>query len=180
MIKVENNNIFVETDKLYVIPINDIYNWVLNNDEFLSNISMEDLVKVFIYGIPENLKDYLLKKVGLYDSSSAVNSFIYQGQEYWLDKSQRSTLFNLFSNSEAEEEFEIVFGDIQIKEKAAFLASFLQALEKYAYRCFVVTQKHLNTINAIKTPENAEQMQEYINILTNYDYTAGYPEKIEL
>lgn len=180
MIKVENNNIFVETNKLYVIPINDIYNWVLNNDEFLSNISMEELIKVFIYGIPENLKDYLLKKVSLYDSSSAVNSFIYQGQEYWLDKSQRSTLFNLFSNSEADEEFEIVFGNIQIKEKAELLASFLKALEKYAYECYVVTQKHLNAINAIPEPTDKESYKLYLDQIINYDYTSEYPEKLKL
>lgn len=180
MMEVRNGNIHITINKLYIIPLHSIESYIMNNDEFLQNASMQDLKDVFVYGIPNNIKDYLLKKVSLYDSSSSVNSFICEGQEYWLDKSQRNSLYNLFSSADPEEEFEIVFENLTIKKKAGILVAFLRALEKYAYQCFVVTQKHLNTIKALQEPTNSEENEVYINTLLNYDFTSGYPEKLTI
>lgn len=173
------NKGFVEY-KNYKIPCMQIDKFIENNDDFLLNTSMKDLKDIYVFGIPPNFKQLLIKKVHLYDASSYVNSFIYNNKEYWLDKSQRASLFNLFNQADPDEEFEIVFGDVAIKEKASILKEFLKALERYAYTCFVQTQKHLNAINNIEDPKNLEEFTKYIEKCVAYDYTAGYPEKLEL
>ena len=66
--------------KNYNIPVRSIEDYVYNNDELLLNASMKDLSEIFVFGIPANFKEYLLKKVRLYDASSAVNSFKYNGK----------------------------------------------------------------------------------------------------
>jgi hypothetical protein len=50
------------------------------------------------------------------------------------------------------------------------LQEFINKLEVYAYECFIVTSKHI-----IK----ADELTKLEDIM-NYDYTAGYPEKITL
>lgn len=156
------------------------YTLPLRADEFLKeeftscldSLSREELSTLLKkhYCYPDVTKDILEKKVSLYDSSSFVNGFIYDGNNYWLDKAQRNSLLNLFSGADPEEEFEVVCGNVTVKRKAAELVIFLRELEKYAYKCFIVTQKHLNAINT------SEDFQE----LVDYDYTQGYPEKLML
>lgn len=179
MINLETGQIITDK-KSYAIP-SSIGEFFVNRDLF-EEISLSDVKTLFlkIFELPEVLIEVLREKVSLYDSSSSVNAFKFNGKEYWLDKSQRNSLFNLFNNADPGEEFEIVFGEVVIKEKAGILAQFLKALELYAYRCFVVTQKHLNELDAIKAPSNPEESEDYIKALLNYDYTKGYPEKLEL
>lgn len=179
MINLETRQIITDNGS-YDIPFS--VGLFFDNRKLFEEISLPDVKTLFlkIFELPELLIQVLKEKVSLYDSSSSVNAFKFNGKEYWLDKSQRNSLFNLFNSADPEEEFEIVFGEVVIKEKAKVLVEFLKALELYAYRCFVVTQKHLNELDAIKTPANPEEYEDYINTLLNYDYTKGYPEKLEL
>ena len=113
-------------------------------------------------------KDILLAQLNLYDHSDNVNSFVYKGNKYWLDKQQRSCMKTVAESG--LKEIEIVFGDISVTLPSEFVRQFILALEAYAYKCYVVTAKHQHTIKSL---ENLEE-------ILNYDYTMGYPEKIVL
>ena len=170
--------------KNYNIPVMEIEDYVYNNNELLLNASMKDLSEIFIFGIPANFKEYLLKKVRLYDASSAVNSFKYNGKEYWLDKLQRGSILNLLSTPVATatdtDSMDIILGDDIYSIKPEKLADLINSLEQYAYKCKVTTQKHINEINNYKDPTNHEEYGKFIDFIINYDYMSGYPEKIEL
>lgn len=170
--------------KNYNIPVMSIEDYVYNNDELLLNASMKDLSEIFIFGIPANFKEYLLKKVHLYDASSAVNSFKYNGKEYWLDKLQRGSILNLLNTPVATAadagSMDIILGDDIYSIKLEKLADLINSLEQYAYKCKVTTQKHINEINNYSDPTNHEEYGKFIDFIINYDYMSGYPEKIEL
>lgn len=170
--------------KNYNIPVMSIEDYVYNNDELLLNASMKDLSEIFIFGIPANFKEYLLKKVRLYDASSAVNSFKYNGKEYWLDKLQRGSILNLLNTPVATaadtDSMDIILGDDIYSIKPEKLADLINSLEQYAYKCKVTTQKHINEINNYSDPTNHEEYGKFIDFIINYDYMSGYPEKIEL
>lgn len=170
--------------KNYNIPVMSIEDYVYNNDELLLNASMKDLSEIFIFGIPANFKEYLLKKVRLYDASSVVNSFKYNGKEYWLDKLQRGSILNLLNTpiatAEDTDSMDIILGDDIYSIKPEKLADLINSLEQYAYKCKVTTQKHINEINNYSDPTNHEEYGKFIDFIINYDYMSGYPEKIEL
>lgn len=170
--------------KNYNIPVMSIEDYVYNNDELLLNASMKDLSEIFIFGIPANFKEYLLKKVRLYGASSAVNSFKYNGKEYWLDKLQRGSILNLLNTPVATaadtDSMDIILGDDIYSIKPEKLADLINSLEQYAYKCKVTTQKHINEINNYSDPTNHEEYGKFIDFMINYDYMSGYPEKIEL
>lgn len=136
----------------------------------LEELTFDDLKIIWdsLYGVPKNLKNLLLKKIELYSSSTNVNAFKYQNNEYWLDKDNRNSLWNLSNSSLGD--LEIVIGDEILTIKSLKLKAFLLKLEVYAYKCFVNTFKHLKKA---KTLTNIED-------IINYDYTTGYPEKITL
>lgn len=146
------------------------FNTELLNNSILNELSFSDLQAIWkeLYGIPKNLKEFLLKKIELYNSSSSINSFIYQGKEYWLDKNNRNSLWNISNSSLGDIEF--VVGDEIITMSSLKLKAFLLKLEVYAYKCFVNKVKHL------KEAKKLEKVEDMIN----YDYTTNYPEKITL
>lgn len=146
------------------------FNTEILDDPILNILSIEELIKIWkdLYGIPENLNDFLIKKIKLYSSSSNINSFFYENKEYWLDKDNRNSLWNLSNSSLGNIEF--VVGDEILNLNSLKLKAFLLKLEVYAYKCFVNTFKHL------KAAKNLNNIQDIIN----YDYTTGYPEKIVL
>lgn len=65
---------------------------------------------------------------------------------------------------------EVVMGDVSLALPAEFVKQFILALEAYAYKCYVNTAKHQQTIKGLTTVEE----------VLNYDYTTGYPDKITL
>lgn len=140
------------------------------DEEILKELTLNDLRTIWkdLYGIPKNIKDILNKKIELYSSSKSINSFIHNGKEYWLDKNNRTTLWNLSNSSLGNLEF--VVGDEIVVMNSLKLKAFLLKLEVYAYKCFVNTFKH------VKNAKNLENIEDIIN----YDYTTGYPEKITL
>ena len=151
------------------LPKNNFNNAILD-EAILQELSFKDLMKIWedLYGIPKNIKEVLKKKIELYSSSSNINSFIYQDREYWLDKNNRNSLWNLSNSSLGNIEF--IIGDEILNISSLKLKAFLLKLEVYAYKCFVTTFKHLKTIQTLSTLED----------IINYDYTTGYPDKITL
>jgi hypothetical protein len=162
-------NIVLKSDKRY--SINDFnLDTIVKNEDLLSELDMHTLPETLyrVLGVcPTQLYlPILTKKIEMYDKSDNVNSFIYKGKKYWLDKQQRSCMRTVAESG--LENIEIVLGDFSEVLSAEFVKNFIINLETYAYKCYVVTSKHLNNIKNLQTDEE----------ILNYDYTTGYPDKI--
>jgi hypothetical protein len=145
---------------------------LLQNDALISALEMKTLPNTFlsILGISgvDTYKPILKRKVELYDTSLEINSFVYNGNLYWLDKQQRACMKTLADSG--LDFIEVILPTGSVMLETAKLKQFLTELEIYAYKCYVNTAKHLNAI------ESLTQIEEILN----YDYTTGYPEKITL
>ena len=149
-------------------------------DTLKTMLSREELLKLPMIVWEEILKlkdgKYYLKTlltiltalVKAYDKSSQVNSFYYNGKEYWLDKDTRMGLMNLAKCNPSS--FSIVLDNTIVTLNANKAIEFLSQLEIYAGKCYINTAQHLLAIKELKTVEDA----------INYDYTSGYPDKITL
>lgn len=110
-----------------------------------------------------------MKKVLKYQimkQDSKVNVFSFRGKDYWWDKNTRIGLDRLANSG--KDSYEIVFGTDIIEISKNELQNLLNQLEIYANKCFINTQRHLNTIENLNTPLE----------LIEYDYTLGYPNKV--
>ena len=156
-----------------------IYQWseiastgILNNKNLLSDYSLVELDNIYKSNKLGNFeflyKDILLKQASLYDQSDAVNSFVYKGNKYWLDKQQRSCMKTVAESG--LENIDIVMGDVSLTLPAEFVKAFILNLEAYAYKCYVNTARHQQAIKNLISVED----------LLKYDYTTGYPDKIVL
>ena len=149
-------------------------------DTLKTMLSREELLKLpmIVWGEILKLKDgkYYLKTlltilaalINAYDKSSKVNSFYYNGKEYWLDKDTRIGLMNLAKCN--PDKINLVLSDTIIELTPEKTIKFLSQLEIYAGKCYINTAQHLLAIKGLKTVEDA----------INYDYTSGYPDKITL
>jgi hypothetical protein len=68
------------------------------------------------------------------------------------------------------QEIEVVMGDHTLVLPSEFVKQFILQLEAYAYKCYVMTAKHLQEAQSLQTIED----------VLNYNYKTGYPEKITL
>lgn len=164
---------------MFVSKTNKVYQWVdfaptsiLRNEELLSTYSLKELDNIYKSNNLGNAefiyKDILLVQASLYDQSDNVNSFVYKGNKYWLDKQQRSCMRTVADSG--LDIIEIVMGNEVLQLPSEFVKQFILQLEAYAYKCFVTTAKHQQNIKALQSIED----------ILNYDYTTGYPEKIIL
>ena len=119
----------------------------------------------------EIAKSKLNRSIITYDSSSEVNSFYMQGQQMWLDKATRAGLMLRFQAEQAKgnEYTTLWYGTNQFEIPLMGAFQMLYALEVYASQCYDNTQRHLAEIAKLETIEQIE----------SYDYTVGYPEKLE-
>lgn len=163
--KIEYNN------KEYKFDTSQSINDLLNQKNFLKlplNIWKEILLlkEGSISGM--TLKRILLEKINFYDCSEDVNSFIFKGNSYWLDKNTRVGLVNLANST--NESIQLFLNPEFITITPDLLKLYLAKIEVYANKCYVVTQQHLKNAQDLNT----------IDDLLNYDYTSGYPDKIIL
>lgn len=114
------------------------------------------------------LQTILLRQIDYYDKSSNVNSFIYHGNSYWIDKNTRVGLVNLANST--SEPVSLFLDPEFIEIDPSVLKQYLANIECYASKCYVTTHKHLKNVKELKTEDE----------LLDYDYKTGYPEKITL
>ena len=107
-----------------------------------------------------------------YDSSSAVNAFMLNGIQVWLDKATRVGLMNSTSIAKnmGQEKTNLWLGSYQLEVDCDKAIQLLSALEMYALECFNVTAAHKKSVSEL---DNIEE------VLT-YDYKSGYPEKLKM
>lgn len=107
-----------------------------------------------------------------YDSSPDVNLFYLNGLGIWLDKATRVGLMNSISIEKAagKENSTLWLGTISITVPCDQAIQMLSALEIYALDCYNKTAEH---------KKNVESLTE-VSEVKSYDYTTGYPEKLQL
>ena len=164
-------NIVLKSGKRYSIKDFNL-DTITKNEGLISELDMNTLPETLyrVLGVyPSHLYlPILYKKVEMYDKSDEVNSFIYKGNKFWLDKQPRSCMKTVAESG--LENIESVMGEYSATLPAEFVKQFIMDLEAYAYQCYIVTAKHINNIKSLQTIED----------ILNYDYTTGYPDKIVL
>ena len=164
---IKNNKVIIRKNKYKAeIPLMNLNQ--LLQDPILYILDFSELINLFqhLYGIPYNIKEFLKKKIELYDTSSEVNGFYINGIDFWLDKNTRVGLAHLANCTEGV--MQLVLGDTVLEIESSVMKEMLVQLERYAAQCYLQTQKHLIAIKELKTVED----------IINYDYTKGYPEKL--
>lgn len=117
-------------------------------------------------------KENVIEEITEHDSSSAVNSFMLNGMEVWLDKATRVGLMNstTIAKSMGQEKTTLWLGSYQLEVECNKAIQLLSALEMYALECFNVTAAHKKAVSELDNIEG---------VLT-YDYKSGYPEKLKM
>ena len=105
-----------------------------------------------------------------FDNSANVNSFIIGGLPMWLSWELRARLKASLEAIEAAGGTEMTknFGGIEYPFSVEQWHAMINAVENYAGQCQEVTEGHRAAVNALTTVKKVE----------NYDYTVGYPPKI--
>lgn len=105
-----------------------------------------------------------------YDNSANVNSFIIGGLPMWLNFELRSRLKASLEAIEAAggESMTKSFGGIEYTFSTAQWRAMVNAVENYAGQCQTITEGHRAAVEALTTVKKVQ----------SYDYTVGYPEKI--
>lgn len=142
-----------------LITLEELKNLDLKNWDFL-------LTSLWGKTLYKHIIKVLRSKIEQYDSSEKVNSFLINGNKFWLDKTTRLGIMHLANCS--KDNIQLVLGDKILTIPVDKAKDFLSQLEVYAGQCYLQTQKHLLAIKELRTIED----------IINYDYTKGYPEKI--
>ena len=117
-------------------------------------------------------KTSMLAEITAYDSSLAVNSFLLNGMEVWLDKATRVGLMNstTIAKSMGQEKTTLWLGSYQLEVECDKAIQLLSALEMYALECFNVTAAHKKEVSEL----------DNIDGVLTYDYKSGYPNKLKM
>ena len=120
----------------------------------------------------QHAKETVIAAIEAYDTSSAVNGFILNGERVWLDKATRVGLMNSTQIVKAmgQKTTTLWFGGMQIEVNCDKAIGLLSALEMYALECFNVTAAHKKAISEL----------DNIEAVLTYDYKKGYPEKLKM
>lgn len=119
----------------------------------------------------DDLKVRKKNEIMEYDSSSEVNEFTINGMQIWLDKATRAGLMLRFQAEKAvgKEYTTLWYGGHQFELAVDAALQMLYSLENYASACYDNTQRHLSVIDNLETKEDVDA----------YDYSGGYPSKLE-
>lgn len=119
----------------------------------------------------EDAKHEKLRDIDIYDNSEAVNSFtINETITAWFTPQERSNYKNSVESAKllGVKELSLFVNDSLITiptEKAELV---LASIQLYADACYIATQQHKSIINNMTEIEDID----------NYDFTVGYPERI--
>ena len=116
------------------------------------------------------IKEEAIEQITEYDQSEDVNSFTLQGKTMWLSKETRVGLVNsvTIEKNAGKETTVLWFGGERYELPVDTALQMLSALELYALECYNVTAAHKAAVNALESVED----------VVAYDYTQGYPEKL--
>ena len=111
-------------------------------------------------------------EINAYDTSTAVNGFKLNGNEFWLDKATRVGLMNSTKITKAagQETTDLWMDDVKLTIPCDTVIKLLSAIELYALECFNTTARHKAEVRKLKTVEDVEK----------YDIKEGYPKQLEI
>lgn len=117
-------------------------------------------------------REEVLKQIAAYDTSSAVNGFVLNGAEVWLDKATRVGLMNSTTIAKAMNQATTTLwlGEAKLVVECDKAIQLLSALEMYALECFNVTAAHKKAVSELTD----------IEAVLSYDYKKGYPAKLTM
>ena len=123
----------------------------------------------------ELLKSAIQNKIGeilAYDNSDAVNSFKLNGISVWINREDRIGTRRAIELDIAsgKTESEIWLNGFKLVVNSQLALKLLDAVGHYAYSAYNVTQSHIFAVKNLTS----------INEVEKYDYTKGYPQKLDL
>lgn len=157
-----------ETDE---VTTEERTSWLCNaievSDKYITSMAKEN---------PESLefhKALLRERILALDSSEHVNSFSIGGINTWLDKATRVGLKLRFEAEKRLGKTETTLWQNGMQFPLPLVGDvtaldMLDGIELYASACYDVTQMHLANIVTLTSVEEVK----------NYDYLAGYPQKL--
>lgn len=139
-------------------------------DDIYYNIQVDFGIESPISKLDQAKKE-VIRKIDEYDTSVNVNSFKLNGVDVWLSKDTRVGLMNSISIEKAagKEQSVLWFNSICVTVNCDSAIQMLSALELYALDCYNKTAKHKVNVQNLSSIEEVH----------NYDYTQGYPSKLE-
>ncbi len=107
-----------------------------------------------------------------YDNSDAVNSFKLNGISVWINREDRIGTRRAIELDIAsgKTESEIWLNGFKLVVNSQLALKLLDAVGHYAYSAYNVTQSHIFAVKNLTS----------INEVEKYDYTKGYPQKLDL
>ncbi len=126
--------------------------------------SEEELLKQAIENKVDEIKEY--------DKSSAVNSFKLNGIDAWINREDRIGTRRAIELDKAhgQTESDIWLNGFLLRVNCDLALKLLDEVEHYAYHAYNRTQAHIHAVQGLKSVEEVHK----------YDYTQGYPEKLDL
>ena len=139
-------------------------------DDIYYNIQVDFGIESPISKLDQAKKE-VIRKIDEYDTSVNVNSFKLNGVDVWLSKDTRVGLMNSISIEKAarKEQSVLWFNSICVTVNCDSAIQMLSALELYALDCYNKTAEHKVNVQNLSSIEEVH----------NYDYTQGYPSKLE-
>lgn len=139
-------------------------------DDIYYNIQVDFGIESPISKLDQAKKE-IIRKIDEYDTSVNVNSFKFNGVDVWLSKDTRVGLMNSISIEKAagKEQSVLWFNNICVTVNCDSAIQMLSALELYALDCYNKTAEHKVNVQNLSSIEEVHK----------YDYTKGYPRKLE-
>lgn len=139
-------------------------------DDIYYNIQVDFGIESPISKLDQAKKE-VIRKIDEYDTSVNVNSFKLNGVDVWLSKDTRVGLMNSISieKTAGKEQSALWFNNICVTVDCDSAIQMLSALELYALDCYNKTAQHKINVQNLSSIEEVH----------NYDYTQGYPNKLE-
>ena len=121
-------------------------------------------------------KQMMTARIGDYDSSKAVDEFFINGESHWIPREYREMFEERLAQERRRGHTTVSLdmpdaqpGDAPLTLEVETAGVMLQRLNDYATDSYDCTQAHKRAVAALTTVE----------AVTGYDYTTGYPEKID-
>ena len=117
-------------------------------------------------------KEVVAAEITAYDSSSAVNGFILNGERVWLDFELRDRVYqgNERLQRIGRTDTTLWLGNHCYNLSIEQAQNVISHIEAYAKDCYNVTAAHKAAVEKLQTVEE----------VLAYDYTAGYPEMLTM
>ena len=145
---------------------------MMGEDGDTITVHLADFIQrvTFLDNALDVIKEEAIEQITEYDQSEDVNSFTLQGKQMWLPKETRVGLVNsvTIEKNAGKETTVLWFGGEKYELSVDTALQMLSALELYALECYNVTAAHKAAVNALESVED----------VVAYDYTQGYPEKL--